>query len=187
MESFVEKWIKDVLQPAGLSRVFVVERGHRALVAPLRPGAPSRAIIRRLLNYKDLDCILHAARVSDKALYKNCKISVYPDYTNKVQNSRKGFMAVKAKARLKVLWGGKAHFFDRPGEVWCWLELWDKVAPGRPEGPEALPSGPLAWRDRLGDHMVRGVLPQGGVTVGWHNGSGAQLQSRTWRRAGVPR
>ncbi|KAJ1117519.1 hypothetical protein NDU88_005718 [Pleurodeles waltl] len=44
-ESFVENWIRDVLQPTGLSRVFVVERAHRALVAPPRPGAPPRAII----------------------------------------------------------------------------------------------------------------------------------------------
>ncbi|KAJ1213702.1 hypothetical protein NDU88_001334 [Pleurodeles waltl] len=33
-ESFVENWIRDVLQPTGLSRVFVVERAHRALVTP---------------------------------------------------------------------------------------------------------------------------------------------------------
>ncbi|KAJ1146641.1 hypothetical protein NDU88_012905 [Pleurodeles waltl] len=40
VESFVENWIKDVLQLAGLSRVFFVECAHRALVAPLWPGAP---------------------------------------------------------------------------------------------------------------------------------------------------
>ncbi|KAJ1178451.1 hypothetical protein NDU88_003697 [Pleurodeles waltl] len=70
MESFVENWIRDVLLPSGLSRVFVVEHAHRAL------GAPPRAIIARLLNYKDLDCVLRAARESDKALYENCKISI---------------------------------------------------------------------------------------------------------------
>ncbi|KAJ1119771.1 hypothetical protein NDU88_007956 [Pleurodeles waltl] len=42
VEVFVERWIRDVLQPVGLSSVFVVERAHRALVAPLRPGAPLR-------------------------------------------------------------------------------------------------------------------------------------------------
>ncbi|KAJ1091541.1 hypothetical protein NDU88_004661 [Pleurodeles waltl] len=76
MESFVENWIKDALQPAGLSRVFVVERAHRALVVPPRPGAPPRAIIARLLNYKDQACILLTARESDKATYANCKISI---------------------------------------------------------------------------------------------------------------
>ncbi|KAJ1092278.1 hypothetical protein NDU88_005389 [Pleurodeles waltl] len=107
-------------------RVFVVERAHRASVAPHRPGAPPRAIIARLLNYKDRDCVLRAGRMSERAVFENCKISIYPDYTNKVQTSRKGFMEVKAKlramnvrymllysARLKVISGGKSHFFDR--------------------------------------------------------------------------
>ncbi|KAJ1153343.1 hypothetical protein NDU88_006104 [Pleurodeles waltl] len=146
-EAFVKSWIRDVLQPTGLSRVFVVERAHRALIAPPRPGSPPRANIASLLNYKDRDCVLRAARESDKAIYENCKISIYPDYTNKVQSSRKRFMEVKANlctmnirymllnpARLKVLSGGRSHFFDRPKEVWRWLEMWDKEAPGRLEG-----------------------------------------------------
>ncbi|KAJ1207863.1 hypothetical protein NDU88_003253 [Pleurodeles waltl] len=45
-------------------RVFVVERAHKALVAPPRPGTPQRAIIARLLNYKDRYCILRAAQES---------------------------------------------------------------------------------------------------------------------------
>ncbi|KAJ1201622.1 hypothetical protein NDU88_005428 [Pleurodeles waltl] len=40
VESFVESWIRDVLQPTGLSKVFVVECAHRALVAP--PGLVHR-------------------------------------------------------------------------------------------------------------------------------------------------
>ncbi|KAJ1209239.1 hypothetical protein NDU88_004617 [Pleurodeles waltl] len=51
VESFVESWIKDVLQPVGLSGVSVVERAYQALVAQRRPGALPRAIIVRLLNY----------------------------------------------------------------------------------------------------------------------------------------
>ncbi|KAJ1150047.1 hypothetical protein NDU88_002845 [Pleurodeles waltl] len=144
MESFVERWIKDVLQPVGLSRVFFVECAHRALVAPPQPRAPPRAIISRLLNYKDRDCILQAARESDKAVFENSNISIYPDCINKVQDSRKGFLEVNAKlcamnirymlfylAHLKVLFGGKSHFFEHLEEVWRWLEMWDKVTPGR--------------------------------------------------------
>ncbi|KAJ1142661.1 hypothetical protein NDU88_008974 [Pleurodeles waltl] len=126
VEVFLEH-IRDVLQPVGLSCVFVVERAHRALVAPPRPGAPPGAIIARLLNYRDRDCNLRAARETDNVLLENHKISIYADYTNKVQTSRKGFMEVKAKLRamnirymllypahLKVISGGKSHFFDRP-------------------------------------------------------------------------
>ncbi|KAJ1218922.1 hypothetical protein NDU88_006493 [Pleurodeles waltl] len=71
------------------------------------------------------------ARESERAVFENCKISIYPDYTNKVQTPRKGFMELKAKLRamnvtymllylacLKVLSGRKSHFFDRPEKVW---------------------------------------------------------------------
>ncbi|KAJ1145842.1 hypothetical protein NDU88_012125 [Pleurodeles waltl] len=142
MKGVIERWIRDVLQPEGLSRVFVVEDAHRALVAPPRPGAPPRAIIAHLMNYKDRDCILWTAYETDRAVFKNCKISIYPDYRNKVHTFRKGFLEVKAKlpamniryillyqAHLKVISGGKLHFFDHPEEFWRWLELWDKVGP----------------------------------------------------------
>ncbi|KAJ1095998.1 hypothetical protein NDU88_001147 [Pleurodeles waltl] len=60
------------------------------------------------------------------------------------ETSRKGFLEVKAKlramnirymlfypARLKVISRSKSHFFDHPEEVWRWLEMWDRVGPGR--------------------------------------------------------
>ncbi|KAJ1132283.1 hypothetical protein NDU88_010609, partial [Pleurodeles waltl] len=53
VEVFVKRWIRDVLQPVGLSHVYVVERAHRTLVTPPRPCASPRAIIAHLLNYKD--------------------------------------------------------------------------------------------------------------------------------------
>ncbi|KAJ1139743.1 hypothetical protein NDU88_006110 [Pleurodeles waltl] len=74
--------------------------------------------------------------------FDNHKISIYSDYTNKVQGSRKGFLEVKAKlhslniqnmllypAWLKVLHDDKSNFFDMPEDVWKWLEVWDKVPP----------------------------------------------------------
>ncbi|KAJ1130956.1 hypothetical protein NDU88_009300 [Pleurodeles waltl] len=153
VEGFIEQWIRGILQPVGLSKVFVVEHTHRALVAPPLPGVPPRAIIARLLNYKDWDCILRSAHETE-----NCKISIYRDYTNKGQSSRKGFLEVKAKlramnirymllyqARLKVISGGKPQFFDHPEEVLIWLEMWDKVGPG--------PSG----RSKVGSARTSGV------------------------------
>ncbi|KAJ1130617.1 hypothetical protein NDU88_008968 [Pleurodeles waltl] len=50
VESFVGQWIREVLQPEGLSRAFVVEHAHRALVARPRPGAPPMAITAHLLD-----------------------------------------------------------------------------------------------------------------------------------------
>ncbi|KAJ1209338.1 hypothetical protein NDU88_004716 [Pleurodeles waltl] len=158
---------------------------HRALVAPPRPGALLRAILARLLNYKDRDCVLRADRESDRAVFKNCKISIYPDYTNKVQSSRKGFLEVKAKlcamnirymllylARLKVLSGGSSHFLKRPEEVWRWLEMWDKVTSGRSERTGVVAhrasgaDGP-DWRTS-GDSQLEGTVAQVAATDSAH-------------------
>ncbi|KAJ1137501.1 hypothetical protein NDU88_003899 [Pleurodeles waltl] len=169
VESFVESWIKDMLQLVGLTRVFLVERAHRALVALPQPGAPPRAIITRLLSYKDRDCILRTSLESEKAIYENCKISIYPDYTNKVQNSRKGFMETKAKlramnirymllypARLKVLSGANHTFLSdlrkcgpgwRCGTKWLLADWRDLEAP---------PNGHRAPEAQTGDHMIQG-------------------------------
>ncbi|KAJ1156971.1 hypothetical protein NDU88_009687 [Pleurodeles waltl] len=61
-EAFVEQWIRDVLNPVGLSTMFTLECAHRALVAPPRPGAHPPAIIVRILHYRDRDCVLRVAR-----------------------------------------------------------------------------------------------------------------------------
>ncbi|KAJ1218104.1 hypothetical protein NDU88_005689 [Pleurodeles waltl] len=170
--------MRNVLQPVGLSNVFVVERAHRALAAPSRPGAPPRPIIASLLNYKDRNCILRAAREPDKAVFENCQISIYPSYTNKVPNSRKGFPEVRARlyamkirymllypARLKVLSGGKSHYFEHPEEVWRWLEMWDKVTPGRSGRTGLVAHGVSGvdgsdWRIS-GENQIEGTAEQG--------------------------
>ncbi|KAJ1185767.1 hypothetical protein NDU88_002554 [Pleurodeles waltl] len=141
-EKFVENWIRSTLQPKGLSSLFTIDREHHALVAHPKPGAPPRAIIAHILNYKV--CVLPVARETNSACIENQKISIYPDYTSKVQTSRKGFMEVKVKlrtmgirymllypTRLCVISEGKSHFFDIPQEIWQWLEIWDKVPRSR--------------------------------------------------------
>ncbi|KAJ1194429.1 hypothetical protein NDU88_003718 [Pleurodeles waltl] len=77
---------------------FLVERVHRALVAPPRPGALPRVIIARLLNYRDRDCVLRAARDSDNVVFENWKISIYTDYTNKVKELAKEFFGGEGEA-----------------------------------------------------------------------------------------
>ncbi|KAJ1141347.1 hypothetical protein NDU88_007680 [Pleurodeles waltl] len=56
-------------------------------------------------------------------------------------------------ACLKEISGGRSHFFDRPEEVWHWLEIWDKAVPARTErarGVASQASGAerLNWRLR---------------------------------------
>ncbi|KAJ1164953.1 hypothetical protein NDU88_005385 [Pleurodeles waltl] len=108
-------------------------------------------------------------RELDKAVFENGKISIYPDYTNKVQNSQKNFLEIKAKlqamnvryvllypAHLKVLSGGRSHFFEQPEEDWRWLKMWDKATPSRLTGTGGVAhrasraDGP-DWRIRKGD------------------------------------
>ncbi|KAJ1085252.1 hypothetical protein NDU88_005385 [Pleurodeles waltl] len=139
-EQFVEAWIRDTLKPDGLTPMFAVGKAHQELVEPLRLGAPPRATITRILNYKDRYSVLRAARDTDNARFENRRISIYLDYTTKVQAAQKTFLKVKAKlrsmgllymllcpVRLKVISGGTARFFDTPEDVWQRLEVRDKA------------------------------------------------------------
>ncbi|KAJ1091326.1 hypothetical protein NDU88_004453 [Pleurodeles waltl] len=63
-----------------------------------------------------------------------------------------------------MLSGRKSHFFERPEEVWRWLEMWDKVTPRRPERSSLAVhcasgvDGP-DWRTR-GESQVEGTAEQ---------------------------
>ncbi|KAJ1195197.1 hypothetical protein NDU88_004478 [Pleurodeles waltl] len=114
------------------------------------------------------------------------KISIYPDYTNKVQ----GFLEVKAKLRLlkyaisavfcllKVLHSGKSYFFDIPEDVWKWLAIWDKVPrgearPRRKNDGTAWGSRTSNWRSREEASQLEllpgeGELYQGRYSGRWH-------------------
>ncbi|KAJ1170305.1 hypothetical protein NDU88_002183 [Pleurodeles waltl] len=69
--------------------------------------------------------------------------------------------------RLKVLSGGRSHFFEQLEKVWRWLEMWDKAALGRPAGTSgvvnrASRAGGSDWRNREGERtavsMDQGVV-----------------------------
>ena len=93
----MEHWIRGIVQSKDLSNHFVIERAHRALMPPPSAGVPPRAIIARILNYKDRNIILKAARDRNALQYENCTITIYQDYTHKVQEKRKTFVEVKKK------------------------------------------------------------------------------------------
>ncbi|KAJ1090908.1 hypothetical protein NDU88_004036 [Pleurodeles waltl] len=157
VEALVENWIRDVLKPVGLSRVFLVEWVHRALVVPPWPGVPPRDIIAHLLNYRDRDCVLRAARDSDKAVFKNVKISIYPDYTNKVQNSQKSFLEVNAKLRTMNI----RYMLLYPARL--------KAALSRPTGAHGVVTRVSVaegsdWRNREREQMTDS-MDQGAVDV----------------------
>ncbi|KAJ1179102.1 hypothetical protein NDU88_004338 [Pleurodeles waltl] len=117
VESSVEQWIREVLQAEGPSRVFVVERAHRASAAPPRPGAPPWAIIACLLNYKDRDCILRTARETDRAVFENRKISIFPDIRIRSSVPDKGFWRV-GPCPSRRSGAGSAHTPGVEGSDW---------------------------------------------------------------------
>ncbi|KAJ1158873.1 hypothetical protein NDU88_011546 [Pleurodeles waltl] len=130
--------------------------------------APPRAIIVRILNYRDSDCIPWAAQETDNAVFENHKISIYPDFTNKVKTSRKGFIEGKAKLHgmtvcymllypehLKAISVSRSHFFDQLEEVQRWLEMWDTAPSGGSSRahPASGGSGSNNWREHNEDQI----------------------------------
>lgn len=99
MEPFVEKLIVELLGAETLSNMFVVERAHRSLGPRPKPGAPPRPIIAKLLNYRDRDAALRVAREKQHLTYEGASISLYPDFTAKVQEARRQFSPLKKQLR----------------------------------------------------------------------------------------
>ncbi|KAJ1136233.1 hypothetical protein NDU88_002650 [Pleurodeles waltl] len=137
-EQFMEAWIRDTLKPVGLTPMFAIERAHRVSVALLWPGALTQAIIYYILNYKDRNSMLRAARDTDDTKFENHRISIYPDNTTKVQTARKTFLEVKAKLRLQDL------LMDSVGTPIIWARDFNCVLDGEryrhpPRGGKKIP------------------------------------------------
>ena len=143
-EAFLEGWLTETVPQGELSTIFAIERAHRALTSPPPVGAPPRALIAKILNYRDRDTILRVAREKAPLKFENHNITIYPDYTQRVQEMRKSFLEVKQKlramevkymllypAKLRVIYKGQSHFFEKPEEVWQWLDMADQM-PARP-------------------------------------------------------
>lgn len=123
MEVYVETMMSELFG-SGLSQMFLVERAHRTLGPQPQPGAPPRAIIARILNYRDRDTILRMARDVQDLQYQGNHISIFPDFTMQVQAARREFVPAKKifqqigtkysliyPAKLRVQGPGKPSFF----------------------------------------------------------------------------
>lgn len=123
IERYMEELLRDLFG-TDLSPMFLVERAHRTLGPRPPPGTPPRAILARILNYRDRDTILRLARERGSLTYQNHAIAIYPDFTQAVQSARREFIPAKkvlqkcgAKyamlypARLRVMASGKPIFF----------------------------------------------------------------------------
>ncbi|KAJ1157440.1 hypothetical protein NDU88_010152 [Pleurodeles waltl] len=98
-------------------------------------GGPHRPIVARVLNYRDRDALLQAAKEADPIIVDNVRVSLYPDYMLAVQRRRASFQTVKKRlgaeglsyallfpARLRIKHNQKAHFFETIELVRDWLD-----------------------------------------------------------------
>lgn len=115
--------------------MFAVERAHRVPFRQPAPGAPPRAFLLKLLNYRDRDAILGMARQKQSLEFLNTKISIYSDFSAEVQRRQAKYSDVKKRLReleitystiypskLRVVDGNSTKFFDTPQDAaFCWI------------------------------------------------------------------
>lgn len=132
---FVESFLISLLDLPAMSPTFVVERAHRIPPTPPAPGNPPRPLLLRLLNFRDRDKILAAARDKQELRFNNAKIMLFPDYSPEVQQRRRAFTEVRRRLRdkglkfsllypskLRVADGDRTFFFTNPEAAISWLD-----------------------------------------------------------------
>lgn len=134
--TFIESLLTTTFVKDSFSFMFAVERAHRVPARPHKPGEPLRPFLFKLLNFKDRDAVLYQARPNGNLMkIDSMRISVYPDFSAKVQCRRTKFTEVKKgfrsfdvtyailyPARLCIAANDESHFFDNPATASNWLE-----------------------------------------------------------------
>lgn len=154
-ETFAEQWLRELLGPETFSSQFVAERAHRVPTKPLPPGAPPRPFLIKLLNYRDRDAALRAARQQGDLQYNGARVSLYPDYSAALQRQRSSFLGVKRRlrdlgikysmifpAKLRIIDGDRPQFFERPEGALHWLETRPSRQRQSPRPEQAGPPSP---------------------------------------------
>lgn len=105
----------------------MLERAHQSLGPRPPPGAPPCPVIAKLLNCRDRDSALRWARKLGELQYEGSAISLYPDFTARVQEARRLFNPLKRQlrdhnvsyamlylAKLRVNLDGSSRIFTDP-------------------------------------------------------------------------
>lgn len=134
-EQFMEQWLTSTFGANMFSKMFAIERAHRVPLRPLPPGAPPRAMLIKLLYFRDREAIIRAAREKGNILFNGNGITIFPDFSVATQKQRATFLVIKRRlrdlqlpysmlypARLRVIHQGKAHFFTDPKEAAHWAD-----------------------------------------------------------------
>lgn len=132
---FAETFLLSLLELPAMPPTYVIERAHRVPPIPPIPGAPPRPFLLRLLNYRDRDKLLAAAREKQDLRFNNARIMLFPGYSPEVQQRRHSFTEARRRLRekglkfsllypskLRVIDGDRAHFFTDPETAISWLD-----------------------------------------------------------------
>lgn len=98
---------------------------------PTGARSAPRSVVAHLLHYKDRDILIKNAHNNGPYVIANSKVSIFSDYTAKVQAQRASFTEAKKALRtegimysliylatLRVILDGATIFFDSPEELW---------------------------------------------------------------------
>lgn len=136
VESFLEKWIPEVLGPENFPTPLVIERAHRIPGGRPKPNSPltPRPLILKFLNFRDKVRVMQAARAKGKVIYGTRHIMFFPDFSAEVTKRRMKYGEVKQQlrtrgiqfglifpARMYTLHNGKRRVFNTPEEVESFL------------------------------------------------------------------
>lgn len=106
---FVEDLLRTLLPNAHFSPYYTVEKAHHVPPKPGPVGSPPHTFILCLLNFRDRDKVLRAARMQGEVRYQNGKLLIFPDYSIGTQKLKKSFAQVKPA------------FFTSPREASSWI------------------------------------------------------------------
>ncbi|KAJ1204435.1 hypothetical protein NDU88_008213 [Pleurodeles waltl] len=101
MERHIEQLPITLLGHKTFSDIFVVDHAHCSLVPRPLTGALHHPVMTKLLNYKDYDAALRRVQELKTVRPEGSNISLYPDFTQHVQEASR--LSLPAKCKLQVL------------------------------------------------------------------------------------
>ena len=114
---------------------FEIERAHRSPGFRLEENQPPRLIMIRFLRSSAREKVLKAARKKGGTTWSGCKLSLFPDMTRDLAESRKAFTAAKQllhdknvkftlafPATLRFTWMGRSRKFQDASEAVKFIE-----------------------------------------------------------------
>lgn len=126
-ETFLERWLPDVLGAEIFPSPVRIERAHRipsGSVKSTSPASPPRPLILKFLNFRDKVRVMKAAQEKGKVMHENRQVKFFSDFSAEVQRQRKAYDSVKQilrsqgiqyglqfPAKLRITHGGKNIIF----------------------------------------------------------------------------